>query len=492
MLAFFLHGRELLHHVHDEVVGDLLQMLQNLDGALDEVGLVVLDAPLLAEGFDELVALGKVVAGHHGEEVVIDLVLESAAEPVDEELGEAVASGDVAGGGHLELPEVRPGGGVVGGHAVVAKAEDEGQEEAAGAGGGEEVGEGVGDGEPSKSGGEGDDPGPVHGDAGPLEEGVLESLALHLELGVLRGGAEAVGGLEGLVEPGEAGEEEDGEVGEGLPPDHELDEGAVLAVGAELAEGLGLLETPGEEGHGVDVGIAVLGDGGRVVEVGHGVVAVVLVLPPLHAVSLHEVAPEDADEVSVLALLEDLVVEEVVGEPSALLPEEAEEEGAADVHGEGVGAVDHGDGRGPHGHVEGALVGVVELGALEHAHHDELGPEVAVSLLEVELALVLVGDGLRDEVADVELLHHGLAALRVEGGEDVRHVVAGVGEDDGAAGMLVPVGHVVHLVLVDDPGILGGNVLLDLGPRVLLNLLRGGRGRNLATDLCVTTLAHCS
>ena len=226
-------------------------------------------------------------------------------------------------------------------------------------------------------------------------------------------------------------------------------------------------------------------------EVGHGVVAVVLVLPPLHAVSLHEVAPEDTDEVSVLALLEDLVVEEVVGEPAALLPEEAEEKGAADVHGEGVREVDHGDGRGPHGHVEGALVGVVELGALEHAHHDELGPEVAVSLLEVELALVLVGDGLRDEVADVELLHHGLAALRVEGGEDVRHVVAGVGEDDGAAGMLVPVGHVVHLVLVDDPGILGGDVLLHLGPRVLLNLLRGGRGRNLATDLCVTTLAHC-
>ena len=331
----------------------------------------------------------------------------------------------------------------------------------------------------------------MQGDAGPLEEGVLEALALHLELGVLRGGAEAVGGLEGFVEPGEAGEEEDGKVGEGLPPDHELDEGAVLAVGAKLAEGLGLLEAPGEEGHGVDVGVAVLGDGRGVVEVGDGVVSVVLVLPPLHAVSLHEVAPEDADEVAILALLEDLVVEEVVGEPAALLPEKSEEEGAAEMHGERVGEVHHGDGRGPHGHVEGALVGVEELVALEHAHHDELDPEVAVSLLEVQLALVLVRDGLRDEVADVELLHHGLGALRVEGGEDVRHVVPGVGEDDRAAGMVVPVRHVVHLVLVDDPRILGGNVLLDLGPRVLLDLPRGGGGRNLASNLCVTTLSHC-
>ena len=87
----FLHGRKFLDHVNDEVVGYLLQVLQNLDGAVEEVGLVVLDAPLLAEGLDEFVALGEVVAGHHREEVMVDLVLEAAAEPVDEELGEAVS-----------------------------------------------------------------------------------------------------------------------------------------------------------------------------------------------------------------------------------------------------------------------------------------------------------------------------------------------------------------------------------------------------------------
>lgn len=44
----------------------------------------------------------------------------------------------------------------------------------------------------------------------------------------------------------------------------------------------------------------------RLVEVGHGVVSVVLVLPPPHAEALHEVAPEDAREVAVRAVLEHL------------------------------------------------------------------------------------------------------------------------------------------------------------------------------------------
>mmetsp|Transcript_3616 Transcript_3616/g.7877 ORF Transcript_3616/g.7877 Transcript_3616/m.7877 type:complete len:221 (-) Transcript_3616:206-868(-) len=217
-------------------------------------------------------------------------------------------------------------------------------------------------------------------------------------------------------------------------------------------------------------------------------VAVVLVLPPLHGVALHEVTPEDAGEVAILALLENLVVEEVVGEPTTLLPEHAKEEGGPKMHGEGVGIVNHGNGGRPHGHVEGALVGVEELGGFEHSHHDELGPQVAISLLKVELPLILVRDALGDEIPDVESLHHGLRALGVKGGEDVGHIVPGVGENDAAAGMLVPVGHIVDLVLVDNPGIFGSDVFLNLGPGVLLNL--AGRGRCLATDLCVTALSH--
>ena len=129
------------------------------------------------------------------------------------------------------------------------------------------------------------------------------------------------------------------------------------------------------------------------------------------------------------------------------------------------------------------------MDGLEHAHHDELGAQVAVALLKVELLLILVRHGLGDEVSNVELLHHGLRSRRVEGGKDVGHVVTGVREDDRAAGMLVPVGHVVHLVLVDDPRIVGSNVLLDLGPGVLLNGTAVGL-LGLETDLCVTTFSH--
>ena len=43
----------------------------------------------------------------------------------------------------------------------------------------------------------------------------------------------------------------------------------------------------------------------------------------------------------------------------------------------------------------------------------------------------------------------------MKGGEYVRHVIAGVGEDYGAAGVVVPGGDVVYFVLVDDPGVVG-------------------------------------
>merc|ERR1712216_940613 len=78
-----------------------------------------------------------------------------------------------------------------------------------------------------------------------------------------------------------------------------------------------------EKVHGVNVGVAILRGGCGIVQVRDGVVAGVLVLPPLHGVALHEVAPEDSHEVTVLAALEDLMMEEVVCQPSALLPEHA-------------------------------------------------------------------------------------------------------------------------------------------------------------------------
>ena len=135
-----------------------------------------------------------------------------------------------------------------------------------------------------------------------------------------------------------------------------------LAVGAVLAPLLRLLEGPSEKGHGINVRVPVSRVNTGVVKVGYRVVPIVLVLPPLHGVPLHEVPPEDAAEVTVLALLEDLMVEEVVSEPATLLPEEAHDEGGGDVD-EGVGGEVHHQARaGPHGHVERTLVDVEKLG----------------------------------------------------------------------------------------------------------------------------------
>ena len=64
-------------------------MVKDLEGTINEIGLVVGNAPLLAKGMDKLVSFAEVVSGDHGEEVVLDLVLEAAAEPVDEGLGDA-------------------------------------------------------------------------------------------------------------------------------------------------------------------------------------------------------------------------------------------------------------------------------------------------------------------------------------------------------------------------------------------------------------------
>lgn len=75
----------------------------------------------------------------------------------------------------------------------------------------------------------------------------------------------------------------------------------------------------------------------------------------------------------------------------------------------------------------------------------------------------------------------------MKGRENVRHVVARVGENHGAARMGVPVTHIVHLVLVDDPGVGRLAVALDFAPGNLANLVGGtGGGRS----RCVSSFAH--
>ena len=101
-------------------------MLDDVHGAGQQVGFVVLDAVLRAEGHDKHVGFGQRVAGHHGEQVVVHLVLEPPAEPVHEPV-----AGNVAGGGDLQLPVVGAGVGFVDGEAVVAQGSDREQDEAA-------------------------------------------------------------------------------------------------------------------------------------------------------------------------------------------------------------------------------------------------------------------------------------------------------------------------------------------------------------------------
>ncbi len=157
-------------------------------------------------------------------------------------------------------------------------------------------------------------------------------------------------------------------------------------------------------------------------------------------------------------MLEHLVVQKIVGKPSTLLPKKSEQKSRSNVHGEAVRVVHHSYRSKPHAHVEGAFVGVITLGTLEHSHHNQLRPQITVSFLKFQLTLILVLHALRDEVTDIEFLHHGLRALGVECCEDVCHVISSVGEDDSTSGMVVPVRDIVDLVSMNDPGVIGGNL----------------------------------
>ena len=441
-----LHSRKLL----DELLGDVLEVREDLHGSHPHVCLVVGDALLLAEGLNQHVHLLQVVAGQHGEEVVVDLVLQSAAEPVHEG-----RRGHVAGGGHLQLPEVGALVGGVDGHAVVAQSEHQRQHQPAAGLRDDEVHEGV---QRRHVVHDRADPDVVEDEAELLEQRVghlllVERGSLHRVLAPTTEHEHPA-----LVGPSEARKEEHGEVEDGLPADHEASEGRV-------AHGLGHLQRPGEDGHGVDVRVTVGGVGARGVEVGHRVVGVVLGLPPLDGEALEDVAHEDAHHVSVGAGLEHLVVQEVVRQPAALLPEETQEKGANEVDGdrvEGGGAVDRG---GKDGEVAQHLVHVVALVRIEESHRDELGAELSVRSLEllllVGLELVVVesrGDDGLIKHADFELLQIAQSSRRMEGAKDIGAVIASVGEDDAASRVVLPARHIIDFALVRQPGIIGGTV----------------------------------
>ena len=241
---------------------------------------------------------------------------------------------------HLKSPEIGASVGVVHGHAVVAQPKHYCQQQ------------------PRQRVGRRREPGPLrrrqqrrasrrrevgaarHGGAGGEEPGVVEEQASRLkarvahvasprQLGALDGPAE--GGHPGehvgqplrsavkrgcyqsdtaswerhqlgrfsrlahLERPGRASEAEKWEVEEVLVADHPSPNCGAAQLGLSLPEHLA---APSQERHRVDVRIAVGGVGGRLDEVGHGVVGIVLVYPPRDGEALRHVAPEDAEEMA--------------------------------------------------------------------------------------------------------------------------------------------------------------------------------------------------
>mmetsp|Transcript_28943 Transcript_28943/g.48601 ORF Transcript_28943/g.48601 Transcript_28943/m.48601 type:complete len:202 (-) Transcript_28943:860-1465(-) len=195
-------------------------MRQHFNRASPHVCFMVRHALFLAERLHQLVHFGQVVARQHGEEVVVHLVLQPAAEPVYEHV-----RGHVAGGGHLQLPEVRALVGGVDGHAVVAQAEDDGQEEAAHGLRDHEEGGGI---EQRHVAEHSEEPHIVQCEHGLLGGGVGHVLAVQLGGG---GGVlppAAPGEHPALVRPGQAREQQHGEVEDALPLDQEASRGGVL------------------------------------------------------------------------------------------------------------------------------------------------------------------------------------------------------------------------------------------------------------------------
>jgi len=83
------------------------------------------------------------------------------------------------------------------------------------------------------------------------------------------------------------------------------------------------MHRPRKKRHGINIRITILGFMRGAVKVGHSVVPIVLILPPRDGETLHEVTPEKSYHISIQTVFEHLMVQEVMRQPSALLPEKS-------------------------------------------------------------------------------------------------------------------------------------------------------------------------
>ena len=278
--SFGLHCREALQPLHD-----VIERLHDLNVTFNETSGMIGQVVLLAQGLDAHGCLGQVVAGHGGEEVVLDLVVQATHEPPVEAVVVYVACGG-------DLQHAKRGGRlvVVQCHPVVADAEGDADQQATHGLRHRSKGQCMREGHAQQQGGV---PHVVQDEAGVLQQSQAE-LALECALAPAHVEAEHVG--KALLHPCQARKAQQGQKEDAL----------VLEV---PRVGRGLLQevlAPRQEGHGVDVRVAIVGTISALVQVGDGVVRVVLVLPPRNAEALEDVANQAPDQVVGKAPAEDL------------------------------------------------------------------------------------------------------------------------------------------------------------------------------------------
>ena len=336
-----LEARELINKLRS----DFCQVVQHVLGASPHRCGRVLDAMLGTQWLHHAAKLAEVVARDVREQVMLHLQVQATHEPADNPRAMHVA-------GRSDLPLVVLGRlvSIVRGHAIVAKSEGDGKHQAAHHLRGQEENYRLHWGHVQHH--QRQVPSIVRQKTNVLPNAQPERLVM-LEL-LVPWRLEAEHEREGLHEPADAGDEQDGEVQEGLVLDEES------ANRASVHSATGHLLAPGKQWHRVNVGIAVVGTLLGFVHVRDGVVGVVLVLPPLHAETLPHVADDQAEDVAPQAVVEHLVVAEVVCQPPTLLPEKSNEERTQHEHGHGALRVRNTGGtQGPDHHVGGNFPHVV-------------------------------------------------------------------------------------------------------------------------------------
>merc|ERR1711957_759994 len=90
LVQLVLHGRKIFHHIYYKLIRYILKVVQYFQCANPHIYGMVIYIPFFAERFYKLVALPYVVARHHGEEMVIHLVLQPSTEPINKELRDSM------------------------------------------------------------------------------------------------------------------------------------------------------------------------------------------------------------------------------------------------------------------------------------------------------------------------------------------------------------------------------------------------------------------